>query len=199
MSRPLKLAACAAALVAGLWLAGCSDEPDREMFFLGDSIMEFWDVGRDFPTLRCHNCGKAGAGIEYLAGMDATVAGREVVLIIGTNDIWQCADDNAAVDYTTRYIQAVDNLQASRVYLFSVLPRGFEADGAEMSEQIARFNAMLRCRLNEFECEVVYIDLHARFCLDGTLLLNPQYSPDGLHINKYGYEIYADELWKRLK
>ncbi len=195
-----KLAASVAVLMAAAGVAGCSDEPDRELYFLGDSIMEFWDVRRVFPMFRCYNYGKAGEGIDYLAGKDKVVAGRDVALIIGTNDCWQyLGGEERVADYTSRYIQAVNGLRAKRVYLFCVFPRNYVGDSPDVPEAIVRFNASLRGRLGEFVCEVEYIDPYDRLCLGGTRDINPEFSPDALHLNQYGYEILADELLKRLK
>ncbi len=184
----------------GLAAAGtsCGDEPDTEVFFVGDSLVEFWDAGRSFPTLRFRNLGRAGAGIAYLGELGDRVAGREVVLLIGTNDAWQMVSDGVE-DYADRYIAAARGLKAGKIYLFSVLPRTLATDTEELREAIPLFNSVIRGRLEEFGCEVVYIDVYDKMRDGDSFGIQPALSPDGIHLNSYGYEILTEELWKKLK
>lgn len=182
---------------AAAWTS-CGDEPDTEVFFVGDSLVEFWDVGRSFPTLRFRNLGRAGAGIAYLGELGDRVAGGEVVLLIGTNDAWQMVSDGVE-DYADRYIAAARGLKAGKIYLLSVLPRTLTADTEELRKAIPRFNSVIRGRLVEFGCEVVYVDVYDRMRDGDSRGIRPELSPDGIHLNSYGYEILTEELWKKLK
>lgn len=192
-------------ITAGVALLGfaaagtsCGDEPDTEVFFVGDSLVEFWDAGRSFPTLRFRNLGRAGAGIAYLGELGDRVAGREVVLLIGTNDAWQMVSDGVE-DYADRYIAAARGLKAGKIYLFSVLPRTLTTDTEELREAIPLFNSVIRGRLVEFGCEVAYVDVYDRMRDGNSRGIRPELSPDGIHLNSYGYEILTEELWKKLK
>ncbi len=203
MRTPVRKYACrflaavtAAAALAGL--TGCADEPDTELYFVGDSLVEFWDVDRTCPALRFRNYGLAGAGIAYLGELGGRVAGKDVVLLIGTNDAWRIVSDGAE-DYSDRYIAAVNGLRARKIYMYSVLPRTVDTDAAEHRVAISAFNSLTRRRLAEFDCEVVYIDVYDRFLADSEGNINPALSPDGIHLNSYGYEILTEELWKKLK
>lgn len=191
------MAACIAA-EAAFGMAGCADEPDTELNFVGDSLVEFWDVGRSCPTLNFKNYGHAGAGIAYLGELGDRMTGKDVVLLIGTNDAWSLVLDGVE-DYADRYITAVNGLKARKIYLFSVLPRTLDTDVARLREAIAEFNRLLCSRLGEFGSEMVYVDVYDRFLWDDAGNINPALSPDGIHLNSYGYEILTEELWKRLK
>ena len=190
-----------AALVAAASLAvcgGCSDEPDTELYFVGDSLGEFWDVGRACPTLRFVNLGRAGAGIAYLGELGDRVAGRDVVLLIGTNDAWRLLTEGVR-PYADRYLEAAGALRARRVYLYPVLPRTLANDTDALRAAIEEFNAEIRGRLPEFGCEVVYLDVSDRFRLDGGEHIHPELSPDGIHLNAYGYQILTEALWEKLR
>lgn len=193
-----KLTAWAALLGFAAGGASCGDEPDTEVFFVGDSLVEFWDVGRSCPALRFRNLGRAGAGIAYLGELGGRVAGQEVVLLIGTNDAWQLVTDGLE-DYADRYIAAARGLKARKIYLFSVLPRTLETDTEELREAIPLFNSEIRGRLGEFGCEVAYMDVYDRMRDGDSRGIRPELSPDGIHLNSYGYEILTEELWKNLK
>lgn len=186
-----------AMLVAALACASCEERSEPCLHFVGDSLTEFWDVSSVCPTLDFVNHGRAGAGIAYLDEFDRTLEGEVAVMILGTNDLWQMLAYGAD-DYAGRYIAAINRLGLSKLYLYPVLPRKFEGDPEGSHEAICAFNEAVKSRLGEFECVVEYMDVYDRFRLGSTHLPNPELYPDGLHINVYGYQILADELWKRL-
>lgn len=199
MTRSLRMIAAGIALLGvAAGTASCGDEPDMEICFVGDSLVEFWDVGRSCPTLRYRNLGRAGAGITYLGELGTSVAGRDVVLLIGTNDAWQLLDMGVE-DYAERYIAAARGLKARKIYLFSVLPRTLVNDAEELREAIPRFNSEIKRRLGEFGCEVAYVDVYDKMRDGDSFGIRAELSPDGLHLNSYGYEILTEELWTKLK
>ena len=184
-------------IVMALTLNACDDRDERRLHFVGDSLMEFWDVSSVCPTLCFVNEGRAGAGIAYLDEFGDRLAGKEVVLLLGTNDLWQM-HAYGAEEFAGRYIAAVNRLGVARLYLYPVLPRKFEGDPEGSHEAICAFNAEIRSRLSEFACAVEYMDVYDRFRKGDTHLPDPELFPDGLHINVYGYQILADALWEKI-
>lgn len=177
--------------------ASCDDKPEPRLHFVGDSLVEFWDVASICPSLHFVNHGRAGAGIAYLGEFGSTLTGEDVVLLLGTNDLWQMLAYSPE-EYAARYIDAVKSLGVATLYLYPVLPRDFTGDPEGSQEAIKSFNDEIRRRLDDFGCRVEYMDVYDRFRLGDAHLPNPELYPDGLHVNVYGYHILSDALWKRI-
>lgn len=110
-----------------------------------------------------------------------------VVVITGGNDI---ASINDLDEYVDRYLQTLRNMQAKRIYLFSILPRlAFEEDNYE---KVRALNAKIRRQVQGQVDGIVYIDLFERLLKDGKLNENLFY--DGVHLNSWGYDLISGEL-----
>jgi len=177
-------------------LAACGDDiADTQPDFIGDSIIARWDIAESFPSRRVHNYGKSGAGIDYIESYAGRFEGREVAVMIGTNDHTLMTESGRA-GYVRRYVDAILGLKADRVYLYSVLPRDFTNDRPEANDNIREFNRMIRSEMAE-EPSVTYLDVYNDF-LDDDGTINPQLYNDGLHLSPYGYEVLTYSLNKAL-
>lgn len=179
------------AVILPLAFSACSSDTDEAVFFTGSSLVEKWDVRRFFPTKVTYNAGLSGAGIDYVESQGKQFKGENVVLIIGGNDVVSVNDTEA---YVERYLRMLQNMEAKRIYLYSILPRlAFESDGYE---KVRLLNKKIREGVTERLDNVVYIDVFDLFLEGGRL--NEQYFYDGTHLNEWGYALISGELKKVL-
>lgn len=190
----MKLLRIIALLLPFIITCACDDERDRELYFVGDSIIARWDVAEYFPAYYCHNDGLSGSGIEYIESLAGRYAGKDVVVMIGTNDTY-LMDEESREEYASRYVRAVKSLAARRVFLYSVLPRDFKNDQPVINEYILRFNNAVE-RLLDGVTSIEYLNVYDKFMRDGRP--NPQLYYDGLHLSPYGYEVLKTTLEDKL-
>lgn len=175
----------------------CADSDDlQELVFIGDSHIEHWDVNFFFPDYIVTNLGVGGKAINYIESKSGTMMGKNVVVIIGTNDFLKAKDN---VDgYVERYCNAINNLKARRTYLFSIFPsRRSEYPVVSYDPPLLEnVNAAIKKRLVEKFPNIVYVNVYDKLLYDGEM--NPEYSSDGLHLNDNGYELITQELRKHL-
>lgn len=170
------------------------DSTALSLNFIGDSIIARWDIDEYFPTWQVYNYGVSGAGIDYIEGNAGRFVGKQVVVVIGTNDI-NYMDPNRIERYTERYLSAIEALGASRVYLYSLHPRNFSSNCSNVNTDVADFNDRIRARVSEVP-SIVYLDVYSDFFHEGEP--NPRLYFDRLHLNPYGYEILVSALKKAL-
>ena len=176
-------------------LSSCSDDvKDARLDFVGDSIVARWDLAEYFPSRLVYNYGKSGAGIEYIESLAGRFAGRNVVVMIGTNNNYLFVEPDRE-DYARRYVDAITALDAKRVYLYSVLPRDFTSDRDDVNDDIAEFNAVVK-HIVESMPAIVYMDVYDDFLHDGKI--DFQLYSDKLHLSPYGYEILTKTLLQEL-
>lgn len=177
-------------------MSSCSsdDNVNRELYFIGDSHVELWDLSYSFPTYIVHNDGISGSGIPYIEESAGRYAGKEVVVITGTNDMQHFAEEFED-EYVVRYVKAIEALGATRLYLFSILPRSAELYGPNVNNvKIQRMNAKIKQAIQGKP--IVYIDVCDMLIKDG--VINPIYTSDGLHLSHEGYEVISEQLKKKL-
>ena len=168
----------------------CSTD-EETLYFVGDSLIHNWDVDACFPTRVTENHGIIGSGIEDWKNTTAYLE-KDVVILIGTNDLRKDMDVDA---YTDKYMDIIEHLRAKRIYLFSLLPRE-ESIYYDINATIVEVNKSIQQKVKSYP-QIIYLDVHDLFVKDG--VLNMEYSFDGLHINDLGYEILTKKLAKRLK
>lgn len=169
-------------------LCSCTKKSEEKIFFLGDSIVARWDVKRFFPAHSVENLGVSGEGIKYVESMAHSFCNDIVVVMIGTNDLkWINSEEQDP--YVERYVKAIYNLDASTVFLFSILPRSRSTDSENIHQKITSLNKKIQSKVNG--TSVVFIDVYEKFYKNG---MNSQYSYDGLHLNEYGYELLSESL-----
>ncbi len=178
-------------------LVGCNEELDRRttLTFVGDSIVARWDLQNFFSSLATSNEGRSGAGIAYVETLAGTCKGKNVVVMIGTNDNMDMVAEKRE-QYAERYIKAINALQADKVYLYEVLPRDFNHDRATVNDDIKAFNEIVRRRVADFP-DIVYLEVYDRF-LRTQGRIQEEYYNDRLHLSSQGYEILANILFRNL-
>lgn len=201
VSSPLtKTALLAGALLLGA--ASCDDMndavkgPKATLTFVGDSIIDCWDVTSFFPGWDTVNEGISGSRIEYLHERAGRYTGKEIVVMIGTNNYYLMAADTRD-EYVAEYVDAIIALDADFVYLYSVLPRSRSTvydPSTDVNADIRAFNAAVKEQVQSRD-DIYYIDIHDKFTRPGAEIISGCYI-DGLHLNKDGYRVMTEALYQ---
>ncbi|MDO4319711.1 MAG: GDSL-type esterase/lipase family protein [Bacteroidales bacterium] len=190
-----RLRAAAIALVALLATGACDDNDISELTFVGDSIIARWDLDEYFTGYVTVNLGKSGAGIDYVESLKGRAAGRDAVVMIGTNDMAGIRGSQSEIElYVSRYVDAVTGLGARHTYLYSILPRDFKGE-VSLLPTISEVNRLVKEAVAG-RADVTYLDVYPLF-VDGDGLDYALYS-DRLHLSAAGYEVLAKSLLSQL-
>lgn len=181
-----------AGVVAAL-LSGCSDD-EKPIVFIGDSIVQLWDIETFLPHLTAVNLGKSGSGISYIEEKANSLGGSEVVAVMGINDLSFMPDDKVD-DYVNRYLQAFSRLGAAHIYLFEVLPTCGGSDG--LNQRIRRFNSRVDAVLSLYP-SIERISVYDLFIGEDGATPDPSLYTDGLHLRQDGYVLLSASLQRRL-
>ena len=166
------------------------------LVFVGDSITQGWgDVGSSFPGIKTANRGISGdttRGVLIRLEEDVTALNpRGVVILIGTNDLEENADPEAAAGNVKLIITALRKHDpAMPVVLCEVLPSS--ASKSRPVDKIRKLNALYMDAAAD-EPQVTVLDTWSLFA-------NPhgdakdEEMPDLLHPNILGYAKWAAAL-----
>ena len=169
----------------------CNDKRKiDELFFIGDSHVEYWDVQYDFPEFITHNYGVSGSGIALIKQFGQKFSGKTVVAITGTNDIDHSLTRNDINQYVEDYITAIINIDAEQTILVSIFPQASGENPIEKNKHIREVNTVIKSAISN--TSIYYIDIFDDFEKDG--LFNPSFSNDGRHPNRQGYEIITKKI-----
>lgn len=176
-------------LVLMIFIMACSfDDDEQDIAFIGDSLVARWDLQEYFPSRHTENYGVSGSGIAHIEDYKGCFIDKDVVVIIGTNDLGRVKTDEAG--YAERYVDAVLQLGAEKIYLFSIFPRSFENDADSINYKVARINGLIKERIDS--TRIHYIDVFEDLSKGDSI--DMQYSYDGLHLSTYGYELISSRL-----
>ena len=177
-----------------------SFKPD--VVFIGASNIEHWDLKHYFPEFKVVN---RGIGEQISAQMllrfyqdVVRLKPKVVVITAGSNDI----KNRVPMEFTLEYIERMVRIARDndiKVILTTVTPVNNTQEGMlklrppevikELNNQIKNLAEKLRVRV----CDFWYL------LADHNGLMPYEYSYDGVHLNKKGYKILAEELNTILK
>jgi lysophospholipase L1-like esterase len=164
-----------------------------DIFFIGDSLIEYFDWQGRFPEKHVLNLGVAGETVEELLRRTALIASSHpapdlVFIMTGTN--------NAAMedfDFLASYRNILKALRAAypgcKVFVHSLLPMLLDWVS---QEAVQRVNRSIKEMAGEEGAG--FIDLYAPF-LKGREGL---FLPDGVHLSERGYDLWAEEVEKAI-
>lgn len=183
-------------LLISLLALSCQEnlDKDKTYCFVGDSIIARWPIDETLPSQMVYNHGRSGAGIAYIQELTNRFIGKDVVVMIGTNDSYHFYSDDID-SYIETYLDAISKLTDKKVFLYSVLPREFVYDNHDINDKIYLFNQKVKNSLADYP-QLVYMDVFNEFMYDGHI--NYQYYSDGLHLNSYGYEVLSTYFLTKL-
>ena len=174
--------------------------PRGEIVFLGNSIIEGFDLNKYFPGTATIN---RGIVADHLDGLMERIDNSAIALepsklfiMIGINDIGDQRDDEyLKAMYSTLIDTLKFKLPKTEIYLHSILPTTARWKNCP-PEQIKRMNSFLA--VLALEKGLVYINIYPYFLIDMNYL-NPALTKDGLHPNEAGYDIWAEKIRDYLK
>lgn len=166
-------------------------EEKELVFFIGDSHIATGNWQSYYPNQQCITQGYPGKRIAHLARRLSDVqqyVPDKLFVEIGINDLMGRAElDYLEDQYRTLFDELV-SLPA--VYIISLLP--VSADHHIKNSRIVEVNKLLT-RLCE-EYDYLYIDAHSEMLGKDDALASRYSSGDGLHLNRAGYENWAEIL-----
>jgi beta-glucosidase len=184
-------------------VAQASRKPPLDIYFLGDSITEFWpELGKDvwraeFARMRVLNCGVSGDTTQNMLyrithGGFERIAPRVVIVLAGTNNLSlspELAPDDLARGVRRIIATLRTKSPSSKILLLSILPSG---DASKpLRARIRETNKRLAA-LGDGD-SVFYLDVFSAF-LDSDGRFLPGVSPDGTHLTAKGYQVWADSM-----
>lgn len=161
---------------------------NADIVFFGDSITLASDFGLRFPDKRIVNLGIGGdtlAGMTQRIPMIEALKPEKIFIMGGINGL---TDHNMAKMFAS-YRQLVEKIHSAtpnaKIHIQSVLPVSKVKEMSLMchNKTIRAFNIQLRQLAGEKN--FIFVDLFSVYEKDGQM--NPQLSPDGLHLNKDAY------------
>ena len=180
-----------------------------DLLFLGDSITAGWNGAgaiwsRYYAPRKAANFGIGGDRTQHVLwrldnGEVDAIRPKVVVLMIGTNNIGRNAEDEVAEGVKAVVDRVRSKLPDAKVLLLGVFPRGSNRDKTVPTvgpdPRVARINA----RLAAFDDgrAVRYLDIGVAF-LDDAGQVSRAIMPDFLHLNRKGYQLWADAIEPRL-
>ena len=183
-----------------LSLGACSEEKEGELCFVGDSLVAGGDVKDAFPTWIVRNDGVSGAKLEEIATWNLNYQDKNVVMLIGTNNLGGKLFNDATrqefiTDFVDEYKRTIEGLAPRRVFVISILPRNREIDNPHINDYIKELNFALSQMVETLNYGV-FLDVYDDFAYEDKMNMN--YSLDGLHLNDLGYNILNVRLSKEL-
>lgn len=167
-----------------------------DVVFVGDSITEGGNWAEWFQGQHVSNFGISGdttQGVLNRLDMVTQAKPGKMFLMIGINDLSVRGAQNIPAilhDYRQILLRVIEESPETRIYVQSILPVNKTILRCLFTNHdILVLNAGLREMSGELGLD--YINLYPRFLDDGQL--NRTYTPDGLHLNGYGYN-----LWKEI-
>jgi lysophospholipase L1-like esterase len=173
------------------------------VLFLGDSITEGWNKARNvwqahYGNLDVANFGIGGDRTEHVLwridnGELDGISPKVVVLLIGTNNIGNSANDIAAAD--TKIIEKIhEKLPDTKVLVLGIFPRGADPENpatAQMRDRIKLVNEKL-AKLDDGN-KTRFLDISDKFLNpDGVIRFSMM--PDALHPTAKGYKLWAEAM-----
>lgn len=170
----------------------------KNILFVGDSLIEFFDWQEEFPEHRVHNLGIAGETVEGLLSRIRRVTQQypgmqTVVIMAGINNV--AMED---IDFIASYERVIEHLSAAyagaEIIVHSLLPTLVPWISVKSIQGV---NLSLR-RLAE-EKKVLFLDLYRDFIDRQGNPIGNYLLPDGVHISADGYAAWAAALVKILR
>lgn len=163
-----------------------------DIVLLGDSHFEHFPA-QEMLRIRVLNRGLSGESSAAIKGRIPHILQgrpRTLVLMAGSNDIFQGRDEEAYVKDMAGMLDLC-TVHDVHVVVVSIPPNAMPA----IQEQVERLNARLHALCKERG--VPYVDLDPMLMRDG--LLDPALTYDGLHLNGTGYKVLAEALRPHLE
>ena len=170
--------------------------------FTGDSLVEFYDLDKFFPSSNFINRGISG---DTTKGLRSRVYENVVSLVpecivieIGTNDLNEDNVERVFARYKDILMFLKTALPTVRIIVQSLYPVNHDVNLVSKmlvknrnNDNINRLNMLLKEACNELDIEFVDINPYLK---DENGSLKKELTVDGLHLNDQGYNIVTEKL-----
>lgn len=183
---------------------------DDNYVFVGDSITELYKLDDYYKNFKVVNSGKSGyKTTDILDNIDTMVYDynpTKIFLLIGTNDFLnKDVNPDEVYENITKIIENIQkNRKYAKIYVESIYPTcHHDNEKVNLSETNKRPNKKLKeinKKLKDY-CEknnITYIDVYSKL-VDEDGELNLDYTVDGLHLSKEGYDVVSKTLMPYVK
>lgn len=185
--------------------SSCSiNESYSELCFVGDSIIQFWDLEYYFPGYYIHKHAVGGAKIQDLDKWNVSdCKGLPVFFLMGTNNIGYVSIENSSAEvkrsvFIDEFIPRVQSINANPLWVISILPRNLNGmQSVGVNQNIELLNNQIERKLDSLGKDYNYIDVFDYYLEDG-YQLNFRLFKDGVHPNAEGYELLTSVVQKKL-
>lgn len=185
-------------IVLILSFLGCNKSEVNENFFFGDSHIDRWDLNYYFPDKKNNNLGKGGETIlqltEYFNNNKKKI--NSCYVEIGTNDCLHYINSDEPIDtvyntITQRYKDLFQllNKNTSKCYIISLIPIKKPTESTYINDLQIRINNFIKNYLNQFN-NLHFINVFDKLKNEENFI-NPDYTLDGVHLNKDGYDLIS--------
>lgn len=163
--------------------------------FLGNSLTEYgeWQEFFNNPSIR-----NRGIGGEFTDGilrrLDPIITGKpkQVFLMIGINDLILHRPPHILANYQAIVEKIKKGTPDTELIIQSILPVNNTVKNTGLSNQdVLTLNEGIQEIAKNFT--VRYVDLHQKF-KDTSGKLKANYTLDGIHLNRAGYEVWIGEI-----
>jgi len=169
----------------------------KQLLFLGDSLIEYFDWSERFPEHEVYNLGIAGETVDglhgRLKGIFRKVKDPDVVFIMSGINSMALGDDGIADTYRKIVQELKQAYPSVKVIVQSLLPVLFPFIS---NENIQRMNARLKQMAADEK--VLYFDVHARFLDEKGRPHAAYFMEDGVHVSGEGYRVWSGVIGKLL-
>lgn len=147
-----------------------------------------WDVEMAFPNRITINRGIDGSQADILGMTYIPDSQSDVVILVGTNDLYGNMPDTDLNVYCDEYVSNVCRISGGRIFVISVLPTSYK----DKNMTIHEFNAKLETRLKQHN-NIIFVDCYNEF-LNNDGLIKEDLTREGIHLNDYGYMLLTNTL-----
>lgn len=195
---------------AEAYASQASSTPKNGIVFLGDSIIEMYNLDKFFPNKNYINRGissnESGHILKRLQSNVIDIAPKIIILHVGANDIGHKVPID---DYLKNVNDIIDkisqSLPDSYILVDSIFPtvKLNSINSKNLTKRrdnatISNVNDKLKnlCRTKSQTCKVKYLDMTKLLAKNNEL--NRDYTLDGLHLNEKGYKIVSREYTNQI-
>jgi lysophospholipase L1-like esterase len=167
----------------------------RQLLFLGDSLIEYFDWAARFPDYDVYNLGISGETVDGLQRRLRNIFSRvkaadHIFIMSGINNLVMGDEDfidayrNSVREISATYPSATIHIQSLLPVLFPYIS----------NNDIRRMNSRLLAMASDQG--VSFLDVHRVFLDEKGRPVSAYLLEDGVHVSEEGYRVWSEEIEK---